>query len=161
MIKDGSVVSICYRLTNTAGEELDRAEKSDPFFYLHGSGQIIPGLEAALVGSLVGAKKQVRIEPKDAYGEVDENLVTDVPRDNFPPGQALEVGMKFSADVDEGDSVVFTITKVEGDRISIDGNHPLAGETLQFEVEILAVRDATPEELAHGHAHGPDGHHHH
>jgi FKBP-type peptidyl-prolyl cis-trans isomerase SlyD len=161
MVKDGSVVSICYRLTNAAGEELDRAEKADPFFYLHGSGQIIPGLESALLGSLVGTKKQVRIEPKDAYGEVDENLVTEVSRKNFPPGQALEVGMKFAAEVEDGESVVFTITGLEGERVAIDGNHPLAGETLQFEVEVLSVRDATPEELEHGHAHGPDGHHHH
>lgn len=161
MVKDGSVVSICYRLTNAAGEELDRAERTEPFFYLHGSGQIIPGLEAALLGGLVGTKKQVRIEPADAYGEVDQNLVTQVPRSSFPAGQKLEVGMKFAAEVEEGNDVVFTITKVEGETVFIDGNHPLAGETLQFDVEILGVREATADELAHGHAHGPDGHHHH
>lgn len=161
MIKQGSVVGITYRLTNASGEELDRADAAEPFLYLHGGGQIIPGLENALLGLLVGAKKTVTVPPHDGYGEIDEALVTTVSRNNFPPGQDIEVGMRFAAESDDGDSVVFTVTDVTGDQISVDGNHPLAGETLTFNVEVLSVREATEEELAHGHAHHPgDGHHH-
>lgn len=161
MIKNGTVVSMTYCLTNASGEELDRADHGEPFSYLHGSGQIVPGLEAAMVGMLVGSKKKVVIEPAEAYGELDEKLRTTVDRSNFPPDQDLEIGMQFAADVGEDERIVFTVTGIEGDKVHIDGNHPLAGETLHFDVEVLGMREATKEEIAHGHAHGPDGHHHH
>jgi FKBP-type peptidyl-prolyl cis-trans isomerase SlyD len=161
MIKNGTVVSMTYRLTNTAGEELDRADKGEPFSYLHGSGQIVPGLEAALTGMLVGSKKQVTVNPMDAYGELDERLRTTVGKSNFPPDQEIEIGMQFAADVGDDERILFTVTGVEADEVHIDGNHPLAGETLHFDVEVLEIREATKEEVEHGHAHGQGGHHHH
>lgn len=161
MIKEGSVVSMTYRLTNTAGEELDSAEKASPFSYLHGHGQIVPGLERELEGLAVGTSKKVVVSPVDGYGEFEPELQTVARRDQFPADQPLEVGMRFAADVGQEQPVVFMVMSVEGNDVTLDGNHPLAGETLHFDVEILEVRDATEEELAHGHAHGPDGHHHH
>lgn len=160
MIKDGTVVSLSYRLTNSQGEELDRADAGDPFQYLHGHGQIVPGLEKALAGLLVGSKKAVKVPPADGYGEVEESLRTKAKKSQFPAGQELSVGMQFAADAGDGHPVVFTITSIKGDDITLDGNHPLAGETLNFDVEVLGIREATAEELSHGHAHGPDGHGH-
>lgn len=161
MIKEGTVVSLRYRLTDPEGVELDRAEVEEPFQYLHGSGQIIPGLERALLGLTVGAKKQVVIPPADGYGEIDEQLITRAKKAQFPQGQDVKVGMQFAADVGQNQPVVFTITNIEGEDIDLDGNHPLAGVTLHFDVEVLAMRDATKEEKEHGHAHGPGGHHDH
>jgi FKBP-type peptidyl-prolyl cis-trans isomerase SlyD len=161
MIKNGTVVSMTYRLKNDDGEELDRAETDDPFSYLHGASQIVPGLEKALTGLAVGAKKSVKIAPEEGYGVVDERLRTQARKSQFPPDANLVEGMRFVAEDGEGGEMVFTVTGLEGDTVHLDGNHPLAGETLHFDVEILGVRDATPEEVAHGHAHGPDGHHDH
>ena len=160
MIKEGTVVSLSYRLTDPEGVELDRADAAEPFQYLHGSGQIIPGLEKALKGQLVGAKKQVVIPPTDGYGEIEQELITKAKKSQFPKGQDMKVGMQFAADVGQDQPVVFTVTKIVGDDIDLDGNHPLAGVTLHFDVEVLGVRDATDEEKAHGHAHGPHGHDH-
>jgi FKBP-type peptidyl-prolyl cis-trans isomerase SlyD len=160
MIKEGTVVTLAYRLTNATGEELDSANASEPFAYLHGTGQIVVGLEKALEGALVGAKKKVTVSPEEGYGEVEDHLRLNVKRDAFPPGQQLDVGMRFAAEVQPGEHVVFMVTAIKGDDISVDGNHPLAGETLNFDVEVLGVREATEEELSHGHVHGPGGHHH-
>lgn len=160
MIKEGTVVSLRYRLTDPDGVELDRADAEEPFMYLHGSGQIIPGLEKALNGLLVGSKKQVVIPPADGYGEIEEQLITRAKKSQFPQGQDIKVGMQFAADVGQEQPVVFTITKLEGDDIDLDGNHPLAGVTLHFDVEVLSIREATAEEKQHGHAHGPGGHDH-
>ena len=161
MIKHGSVVSMSYRLTNDAGEELDRAEKAEPFTYLHGVGQIVPGLQDALEGLKIGDKRSVVLQPEEAYGDVNEQLRITVDRSDFPPNVSIAPGMQFMADMGQGQQMVFTVTDVDGDAISVDGNHPLAGETLHFDVEIIGIREATQEEMAHGHAHGPDGHHHH
>ena len=161
MIKKGSVVSMSYRLTNASGEELDRADAGAPFQYLHGFGQIVPGLEKALGSALIGVKKTVVVSPDEGYGEVEPSLRVKASRGQFPEDANLEVGMRFAADDGSGQPVVFMVTSMAGDEISLDGNHPLAGETLHFEVEVITVRDATAEEMAHGHAHGPDGHHHH
>ncbi len=161
MIKQGTVVSMTYLLKNDAGEELDRADKAEPFTYLHGAGQIVPGLEQALAGLLVGTKKTVKVAPEEGYGHLDENLRTVASKKQFPEGAELSVGMRFAADSGDGQPIVFTIVGLEGDQVALDGNHPLAGETLHFDVEIVAIRDATKEEMEHGHAHGPDGHHHH
>ncbi len=160
MIKEGTVVSMTYQLTNNAGEELDRADKNEPFTYLHGAGQIVPGLENALAGLLVGSKKKVTVAPADGYGELEPQLRTAATRSQFPEEQDIEVGMRFAAEDGQGNQIVFTITKIEGEDIELDGNHPLAGETLHFDVEVLAIREATAEELAHGHAHGEHGHGH-
>ena len=160
MIKNGTVVSMTYLLKNDDGEELDRAERDDPFSYLHGASQIVPGLEQALVGLAVGAKKVVEVAPEEGYGVIDERLRTQAKKSQFPPDANLVEGMRFVAEDGEGGEMVFTVTGLEDDTVHLDGNHPLAGETLHFDVEILAVREATAEEVAHGHAHGAHGHDH-
>lgn len=162
MISKGKVVSLAYRLTNDAGEELDRSDKSDPFNYLHGSKQIISGLENAVATMKVGDKKKVTVKAAEGYGELNPKLKFSLDRSNFPKDVTLEEGMQFEANLsdDEDDAQVFTISAIKGDQVEVDGNHPLAGMTLHFEVEVLAVRDATKEEVTHGHAHDGNGHHH-
>lgn len=160
MVKKDSVVTLKYCLKNTEGLELDQSDENEPLSYLHGSGQIVPGLETALSGLKVGDKKAVTISPKEAYGEVVPELRIKVDRANFPTGKPIEEGMQFVAEVAGGHQQPFMVQKIEGDHVYLDGNHPLAGQTLCFDVEILAVRDATKEELTHGHAHGPGGAHH-
>jgi FKBP-type peptidyl-prolyl cis-trans isomerase SlyD len=159
MIKEGQVVELSYVLKNDKGEELDRADSKQPLAYLHGYGQIVPGLEEALEGLKVGEKKSVTVEPKEAYGEINPDLRMKIEKSHFPAGANIEPGMQFVAEVGEG-HIPFTVHKVEHEHVLVDGNHPLAGETLHFEVEVISTRQATKEELEHGHAHGPDGHHH-
>lgn len=160
MIKNGKVVDLSYSLKDRKGQVLDRADPGEPFTYLHGAGQIVPGLESALDGLKVGDKKAVTVSPGEGYGERRPELRIAVNRSEFPEDVQLEPGMQFEAHGPGGQPIVFTVEKLEGDKVHIDGNHPLAGETLHFEVEVLRVRDATKEEMQHGHAHGPDGHHH-
>jgi FKBP-type peptidyl-prolyl cis-trans isomerase SlyD len=161
MVKKGKVVSVSYSLKDEQGEELDHADAEDPFVYLHGAHQIVPGLEKALESLAVGDKKQVKISPNDAYGERDPGLELTVEKSMFPKGVTIEPGMQFEGSLgDEGEAAVFTVVSIAGDSVKIDGNHPLAGRTLHFDVEVLSVRDATAEELKHGHAHGPGGHGH-
>lgn len=160
MIKAGKVVDLSYSLKNTAGEVLDTADANDPFTYLHGAQQIVPGLETALEGLKVGDKKNVTVAPGQGYGEKSDELRITVNRSQFPKGADLKVGMQFEANAGGGEGIPFRIEAIEGDMIHLDGNHPLAGETLHFAVEVLKVRDATSEEMDHGHAHGGDGHHH-
>jgi FKBP-type peptidyl-prolyl cis-trans isomerase SlyD len=161
MIKNGKVVDLTYSLTNTEGEILDKADTEAPFTYLHGASQIVPGLESALEGLKAGDKKKVTVQPAEGYGEVNPQLKLTVKRSQFPPTAQIEEGMQFEANAGDGNGLVFTIESIEGDDVAIDGNHPLAGVTLHFDVEVMKVRDATQEELDHGHAHGPDGHGHH
>lgn len=156
---ENSVVLIHYTLTSDGGETLDSSAGREPLAYLHGFGNIIPGLENALVGKKAGEKLKVTIAAEDAYGVREEGLVQVVPRDAFGGAPDLEVGMQFQARTPEGIRVV-TIVEVSGDEITLDGNHPLAGETLHFDVEVVEVRAATEEELQHGHVHGEGGHHH-
>ncbi len=159
-ISQDSVVSIHYTLTNDAGDVLDSSSGGDPLAYLQGHGNLIPGLERELQGKQAGDKLKVRIAPADAYGELDDSLVQDVPRAAFAGVADIQVGMQFQAESNHGPRTV-TITKVAGDTITVDGNHPLAGQHLNFAVEVTEVRAATQEELSHGHVHGPGGHHHH
>lgn len=159
MIKSGKVVNLGYSLTNEKGEVLDRADSKSPFVYLHGAQQIVPGLENALEGLKVGDKKKVTVPPGEGYGEKNPELTLTVNKAQFPKGAELEVGMQFEASGAGGEGLVFTVADIQGDKVMIDGNHPLAGQTLHFDVEVLGVRDATEEEKHHGHAHGPDGHH--
>ena len=161
MIKNGKVVDLAYSLTNAEGEVLDQADVKDPFTYLQGGSQIVPGLESALEGLKKGDKKKVTVTPAEGYGEMNPELKLTVNRTQFPSDAELEEGMQFETQTPDGQSVVFTIEEIVDDQISINGNHPLAGQSLHFDVEVLNVRDATGEELSHGHAHGPDGHHHH
>lgn len=161
MIEKGKVIGLAYTLKSESGEILDQGAASDPLLYLHGYGNLIPGLESALEGKAVGYKSNVKIEAKEAYGERHESLQQVVDRSAFPPDAELEVGMSFHAHSDKGAPMAITIAKIEGEKIHIDGNHPLAGQTLYFDVEVLSERAATKDELSHGHAHGPGGHHHH
>ncbi|MBT5029217.1 MAG: peptidylprolyl isomerase [Nitrospinaceae bacterium] len=160
MIKKDSVVNMSYCLKNAAGEELDRADKNQPFAYLHGKGQIVPGLEKALEGLAIGDKKEVTVPPAEGYGDLMPSLRLKVERSNFPKDADIKPGMQFEAEDGER-RIVFMVKGIEGDQIDVDGNHPLAGETLHFAVEITGIREATEEELTHGHAHGEGGAHHH
>jgi FKBP-type peptidyl-prolyl cis-trans isomerase SlyD len=152
-----AVVMIHYTLKNDAGEVLDSSSGHDPLAYLQGHGSIIPGLEAALEGKVAGDKVQATIAPENAYGVKEPGLVQQVPRRAFQ-GE-VRAGMQFTAQTEAGPRTV-VVTRVQGDMVTVDGNHPLAGETLHFDVEVTEVRAATEEELAHGHVHGAGGHHH-
>ena len=158
-IVQDSVVSIHYTLTSDAGEVIDSSSGNDPLVYLQGHGNLISGLERELAGKQAGDKLNVRIAPADAYGELDDALIQEVPRAAFGGAPEIQVGMQFQAQSNHGPHTV-TITKIVGDAITVDGNHPLAGQHLNFAVEIADVRAATQEELSHGHVHGPGGHHH-
>lgn len=155
------VITFHYTLRNSKGELLDSSSGGEPMTYLEGSGQIIPGLENELKTTKSGDKKKVDVKAKDAYGEVDKELKFDVPRTQFPPGEDIQVGMQFRVG-GHGDepSPVFTVIKTTDTHVSVDGNHPLAGQDLSFDVEVVEVRNATEEEKAHGHAHGRGGHSH-
>lgn len=154
------VVRFSYILTDDKAQVLDRSIDGEPLAYLHGGGAIIPGLEAALEGKRAGESLQVRIAAADAYGERDDELVQSVPREMFEGDDAVKVGTHFETSDDDGETRVVTVTGVDADNVTVDGNHPLAGIPLNFAVTIVDVRDASSEELAHGHAHGPDGHLH-
>ncbi len=152
-IANNTAVSIHYTLTNDAGEELDSTAGGEPMVYLHGNDNIISGLEKALHGRDVGDKFNVRIDAVDAYGEFSEDMIQVVSKEMFDGIDELEIGMQFHAAVNSGSGVI-TVTKVDGDDITIDGNHPMAGQALNFDVEIVAVRLATKDEKSHGHIHG-------
>lgn len=159
-ISQDKVVSIHYTLTNADGETIDSSRgRGEPLAYLHGHGNIIPGLESALSGKTEGEKLNVQVEPGEGYGERHDQLIQEVPRSAFEGVDTLEPGMQFQAETGQGVRL-FTITDVQGDQVTIDGNHPLAGQTLNFDVEVAEVRDASAEELEHGHVHGPGGHEH-
>lgn len=151
-ISTNTVVSIDYVLTNAQGDVIDRSQTGEPLAYLHGAGNIIPGLEQALEGRAIGDSLQVQVAPAEAYGEHDHELVQVVPRDLFEESDRLEPGMRFEASGDQGKMLV-TVTEVSDNGVTIDGNHPLAGQTLLFDVTVAAVRAATDEEVAHGHVH--------
>lgn len=156
-ITDNTAVQIHYTLTNLTGEQLDSSRGDEPLSYLHGAGNIIPGLEAALSGKAVGDTLTVTIPPEDAYGEIDAAMVQVVSKRMFD-GMDVEVGMQFHADVSHGSGII-TVTEISGDDVTVDGNHPLAGETLVFDVEVVDVRPASADEIAHGHIHGAGCHH--
>lgn len=158
-IADQRVVLMHYTLTNERGEVLDSSAGHEPLAYLHGGGNIIPGLEKALLGKKAGDKLQVKVAPAEGYGERDERLLQHVPRRAFQGVKDIQPGMSFTAQGENGPMRV-TVTRVAGDMVTVDGNHPLAGETLNFDVEITEVRAASAEEMSHGHVHGPGGHHH-
>jgi FKBP-type peptidyl-prolyl cis-trans isomerase SlyD len=157
-VADNMAVSIHYTLTNDDGEVLDSSIGDEALVYLHGGGNIISGLEKALHGKVTGDKFNVRIDAEDAYGEFMDEMVQVISREMFEGIDNIEVGMQFHADVSSGTGVV-TVVNIEGDDITIDGNHPLAGLALTFDVEVIDVRAASQEEMAHGHIHGADCHH--
>jgi len=159
-ITKNAVATIEYELTDDAGEVVDSSKGSDPLAYLHGAGNIIPGLESELEGKTIGDAFKVRISPEDGYGPRRDEMVQDVPREQFPDDAEIQPGMQFQAQGPSGGVHVVTVVGVQGDQVKLDANHPLAGVHLNFDVKIVEVREATAEELEHGHVHGPGGHDH-
>ena len=160
LIADQHVVAIDYTLTNEAGEVIDSSAGAEPLVYLHGAGNIIAGLEKALLGKAVGDELDVSIEPEEAYGEYSAELISTIGREMFEGVDELQVGMQFHASAPDGGMQIVTIRDIDGDEVTIDGNHPLAGQQLNFKVKIATVRAASEEEIAHGHVHGEGGHQH-
>ena len=158
-IAENTVAAFHYTLTNDAGEVLDSSRGREPLAYLHGAGNIVPGLEKAMEGRSAGDRFEVDVSPEEGYGKRHDGLVQVVPRQAFQGVDTLEVGMQFQASGPQG-AMSVTIAGIDGDQVTVDGNHPLAGETLHFAIEIAEVREASSEELAHGHVHGPGGHQH-
>lgn len=158
-IAKDTVVSLAYQVRTKDGVLVDEATAVAPLEYLQGAGNLIKGLENALEGRQAGDKFSVEIESNNAYGDYNDNLVQNVPRDVFVGVDDLEVGMRFLADTEHG-PVPVEITAIDGDTVTVDGNHMLAGQDLQFDVEVIATREATAEELTHGHVHGAHGHDH-
>jgi FKBP-type peptidyl-prolyl cis-trans isomerase SlyD len=159
IVKKDKVVKVSFVLKDRSGAVIDSSSEDQPLEYLHGHGNIIPGLEEELSGKTVGSKLTAVIPPEDAYGVRDEDLVETVPREHFPPDQQITVGMQFAADTPDGE-VRVTVADVTEDTVTVDKNHPLAGVELHFDVTVLGIRSALKEEIAHGHAHGEFGHQH-
>ena len=153
------VVAIDYTLTGSDGAVIDSSQGHEPLTYLHGAGNIVPGLERALEGKSAGDQVTATVEPDQGYGQKNPALVQPVPRAQFPGVKDIAVGQQFQAQTNHGPRVV-TVVDVSPDTVTVDANHPLAGETLNFDVKVVDVRDATQQELDHGHAHGPGGHQH-
>jgi len=153
------VISFHYKLTDSSGKVLDSSEGGDPLVFMEDIGQIIPALEKAIKNLKVGEKKKVDIKADDAYGQSDPKRIVEIPLDRMPQ-QKINVGDQFRSSREPGSPPV-TVTKVTDSHVTLNTNHPLAGVDLTFDVEIHDVRNATKEELEHGHAHGPGGHHHH
>ena len=160
LIADQHVVAIDYTLTTEAGEVIYSSAGAEPLVFLHGSGNIIAGLENSLTGKAVGDELEVSIEPQDAYGEYSAELISTIGREMFEGVDELQVGMQFHASAPDGGMQIVTIRDIDGDEVTIDGNHPLAGQQLNFKVKIATVRAASEEEIAHGHVHGEGGHQH-
>ena len=158
-VSDQLVVAIDYTLRDDEGEVIDSNQGYPPLEFLQGHGQIIPGLEQALYGMVVGEEKHVVVAPEDGYGEYQFEAQETVPMDAFPEDMDVEEGMEIQVQDDDGQVLQATIAQVDGDEVTLDFNHPLAGVTLHFDVRIVSLRAATAEELEHGHAHG-EGHDH-
>lgn len=153
LIGENLVVSMHYKLTDEEGTVLDSSEGSKPLAYLHGAGNIISGLEKALIGKVEGDSLKVKVEPAEAYGEVKQELIQTIDKSAFQGVETVEVGMQFNAQTPDGTMLPIMVKEVEDDKVTIDANHPLAGKTLNFDVEIVGVREATKEEVEHGHVH--------
>ena len=158
-IADRTVATFHYTLTDAEGKVIDSSQGGQPLSYLHGAGNIVPGLERELEGRQQGDKLEVTVQPEDGYGMPNPAMVQVVPRQAFQGVDDLEVGMQFQAQTPQG-ALPVVIAKLEGDEVTVDANHPLAGQVLHFAVEVTDVRDASVEELMHGHVHGEGGHHH-
>lgn len=159
-IADGHVVTLHYRLTLDDGSIADESFGGEPLVYLHGHGNIVPGLEKKLEGKSAGDKADVTVTPAEGYGDYDPTLDQKVPRSAFPADAELQVGIAFQAQTQEGKPITLWIRAIQGDEVTVSPNHPMAGQTLNFNVEIVEVREATAQEKEHGHAHGPAGHDH-
>lgn len=154
-ITKNKVAGIHYTLRDNEGTVIDTSDGRDPLYYLHGAGNLIAGMEEGLEGKSTGDKFDLKISPEKGYGQIDPTMTQKVPRSAFGD-QQVKKGMKFSA----GNGAVVTVTEVGLETVTVDANHPLAGVELNFAVEVMEVRDASDEELSHGHVHGPGGHHH-
>ena len=152
-ISDKCVVTFHYTLTNSDGEELDTSVGRDPMKYLHGASNIVPGLEKELKGKSAGDTLKVEVHPDEGYGQVDPKLIQKAPRSAFDGSPEIKPGMQFQAQGPGGEVQMITVKEITDDEITIDGNHPLAGQVLHFDVSIEEVREASKEELSHGHAH--------
>ena len=159
-ISTNKVVTIDYTLKDDDGNVIDSSEGGPGLTYLHGANNIIPGLENALAGKSVGDSLSVKIEPQDGYGEHDESKIQPVPKEMFDGAGEIEVGMDYYAQGPSGEMLTITVIQITDEHIVVDGNHPLAGQNLNFDVSVTDIRDASEEELEHGHVHGPGGHHH-
>ena len=155
-IQNNSAVSFHYTLTDNDGIRIDSSEGQEPLGYLHGAGNIIPGLEKALEGKTIGDSLTVAVSAAEGYGEVQKELIQEVPREAFQGIDTIELGMQFEAQTGQGGSVPVTVIAVTDDLVTVDGNHPLAGKNLNFDVTIEAVREASEEEIARGHLHNLD-----
>lgn len=158
-ITKDKVVSIEYTLKDDQGQIIDTSDGRGPLAYLHGAGNIIPGLENALEGKSTGDSLEVSVPPTEGYGERDDSQMQTIPRNMFEGVDTIEVGMQFHAQSEHGVQIV-TVTEISEDQITVDANHPLAGMNLHFSVTVGEIREATQEELSHGHVHGPEGHQH-
>ncbi|MDT8319737.1 MAG: peptidylprolyl isomerase [Xanthomonadales bacterium] len=156
-IEKNKVVSLHYTLSDAAGEELESSREREPMTYLHGASNIIPGLETALEGRAAGERFEVTVPPEEAYGERDETNVQRIPSKHLKHAGRLAPGRVVQIQTRNGPPMQVTVVKVGRFNVDVDANHPLAGQALTFDLEITEVRDATPEEIAHGHAHGPGG----
>ncbi len=158
-IENHKVVTLHYTLTDDKGETIDKSDDGS-FVYLHGENNIIPGLESALEGKVSGDEFDVTVEPEQAYGARNEGMMQEVPREMFESDQEITVGMQFHAQGPNGETLTVTVMQVSDDKVVVDGNHPLAGVKLNFDVKVIDVRDASAEEIEHKHVHGPGGHQH-
>lgn len=161
LVAKDTVVTFHYTLTDKEGQVLDSSQGQEPLVYLHGYSQIVRGLEDALLGKSAGASFKVTIDPADGYGERREEMVITLPRTQGNLPDDIEVGYVVELVSPEGDEIPARVVKLTDADITLDANHPLAGETLYFDIELTSVRAATAEEVSHGHVHGPGGHHHH
>ncbi len=159
-ITAGKVVTIHYTLTLDDGQTVDTSKGGDPLAYLHGAENIVPGLEKQLDGKPVGSSFDAVVTPEDGYGERIPDAVQQVNKSAFPDDAELAIDMQFQAQDEAGNTVMGTITAMEGETVTVDFNHPLAGKTLNFAIEVKGIRDASDEEQQHGHPHGPGGHAH-
>lgn len=155
-ISKDSAVTIRLTVTESTGKVLESGKT--PVAYLHGYDNLLPKIEEALEGQEVGFKLNMNLTPEDAFGVRDESLLTTISKKDFPPG--IKVGGMMQGVNESGEEMVYTVLKIKGDQVMLDGNHPLAGASLRVAVQVLAIRAATPEEVAHGHVHGEHGHHH-
>lgn len=158
-IEPNSVVTLHYTLKDNEGTVIDQSEDGS-FLYLHGAMNIIPGLENALTGKTAGEELSVKVSPEEGYGVKDPARIQEVPKDMFQTAEEIQVGAQFHAQGPDGNAIVVTVTEIKEEAVVIDANHALAGIDLNFDVKIIDVREASEEEIAHGHVHGPHGHDH-
>lgn len=159
-LEENKVVSIRYTLKDEKGEILDQTTKEQPFAFLSGQNQILPNLEKKISDMVIGSQQKVVLSAEQGYGKYREDAVKQVKRSDFPEKIELQEGQRFMADLGEGKHQPFFVKSVSENDVTIDFNHPLAGVTLEFDIELLDIRDATDEEIMHGHVHGPGGHQH-